>query len=509
MQMDLPIDWEKIVQGRTTPVGTFLQNDRKKFPLFLVRLPNRVNLDDITVEFGPIDCHHYTPEGSLISLKIIFKDIFEYELEVDCLFNPQNQAQKSFFHRLSATHFVDMVVIADEPDFPIIGNKTLYWSGMERKRVKSIFLNKHIFSIRTINWPDLKRRYLSEHPPYKGSLSSINDSKSLIDIYKLQRNFQTEKLCGRLFSTRQPALIDFLETINNSAISATSIAKKYRLAPSGLVMINYFTEQNTQMRLFPQYPIWVEGEQSFSANGPMSSIKAIFWYPFIPLGKPSSERYHSFRQTWVLEMINMAGTVDATYYYSPNQEWVTPLESYTCPTNACTKKIHANGGRSLLECDQCRCLKEQKTNWFMIMLLVVLGFFAERETIVVHEDTNYKDTAKSATKKQSAKPTEHSYTMVRFDASLKKVYPHKEHKHQKASWLEETLAVDPDAVLYVDRSIAQTQRLLRHERFTHKRGQFITVKSHERRVPMKISEIRRKLTHVFASKFEAEEGEGK
>ena len=105
-------------------------------------------------------------------------------------------------------------------------------------------------------------------------------------------------------------------------------------------------------------------------------------------------------------------------------------------------------------------------------------------------------------------PVEHEYYIVSFDASMRKrnlaqASPQRRESEQYDSWLAAMRQIDPESIVYVKHDFRQTIRRLdpaRNPRWKQK--QTVMVKPYSKRLPMKVINLQRRMTHVIASAYE-------
>jgi hypothetical protein len=95
--------------------------------------------------------------------------------------------------------------------------------------------------------------------------------------------------------------------------------------------------------------------------------------------------------------------------------------------------------------------------------------------------------------------------LVQFDASVKHAAPPPGLAEQetRGSWVASALEIDPSSVVYVRRDFGQGQRHLDPERNPRwRKKKTVEVRAHARRVPMRVSNVQRRITRVVASSYE-------
>lgn len=240
---------------------------------------------------------------------------------------------------------------------------------------------------------------------------------------------------------------------------------------------------------------------------------------------------------WLLSLVMEDGTEHCLYeYFEAECHWgIIPrpaaygygtMQQEDCPTGDCQVEQDVDdesgerlGPLYLLPCDLCTVTLAFWRSWFVTALLAVTGEFAATEDIdwpQRREDASRK-VARGTTGKYDEIRVKHNYYLVSFDASIR--YRHHQpaptlededtHAAQQAgtrgSWVEAAQQVDPDSVVYALESFGATERRLdpaRNPRWKEKRT--VPVRGHQRRVPMRVATLRRKITRVVRCNFPSE-----
>ena len=499
--MELLSDWKKRLQDPQIPADFFLQPHKKRFPLLVIKIPGGIGMQDITtISFGALQWHEYVPQGPLVRVPVLICDTLGNILTLNCLLNPKEREQerRGLCARLVSTSYIDIVLVTDTPGFPVIGTKNVYWTSEERKYVQACMHRPVASTEYTRNWINVRKQYAQEHPMRQGILSSLSKKVPLIERYKVRRHVKSVYQYNAFTTSRKPGLY-LMQEVGESALENIHRTRKYRLAPSSLAMITYLYHQTCEITLLPSISLWIEGEDLCSLSSSYPSIKALFWYPFV-LSEKQDKASHSYQHTWVLEVIDEQGETLVSYYYSPQQHWFLSLD-HVCPSNTCHLPSTTKEEHLTVACPGCQSQMDVLVSWFLLTFLVVSGYFAEKEyTEIPPEEPS---SLLGITPEGNQAPASYRYQFVHFDASIKKVRPTFPSHSSGKSWLQDTLEVNPEAIVYVNHHIQATHRTLRHERFTYKRDQTIPVKSHEKRIPMKIMELRKKIIQVGAKKYRA------
>jgi len=232
---------------------------------------------------------------------------------------------------------------------------------------------------------------------------------------------------------------------------------------------------------------------------------------------------------WSLHFIEEDGAASTHYYYyEQSQAWaIMPDGPLPCPTGDCitdedVSELSGLVEKFVLPCAFCETLMAYWRSWFVTALLVATGEFAETEAAEWprHSERTTRKVARPNSKKYDEIPVEHSYYLVNFDASVKKVgnpangtpldnSEAKEEPTLRGSWVAAAQEIDPTAVVYVRKDFGTTERRLdpaRNPRW--KREQTVRVKGHSRRVPMRVATLQRKITRIIASKYQPKEADG-
>ncbi len=272
---------------------------------------------------------------------------------------------------------------------------------------------------------------------------------------------------------------------------------KYRWTPSATSMIAYLLESgiNSGIITLPSKSMWIEIEE------PITAVQSVLLDYFAT----NSNFPPDITEAWALHLFNGIGeefwnahifhTREDSYYFGASA-------FHICRTGECRPKIDGE----ITPCESCLHLMEYWIPWIGMAHLILKGTFQEQEETAEIEEVIEKTTRKVPRSDKPHKFTEqaieHRYRVIRFDACMRKARKQREPQEPRGSWVEATLAINPDAIVYVSRHIGKTERTFYHERFTYKRGQTINVRAHDKRIPMKISLLRKKITRVVASKFE-------
>jgi hypothetical protein len=330
----------------------------------------------------------------------------------------------------------------------------------------------------------------------------------------------------------------------------TESSQKYRLTRSGMAMVAALRPQpllrgessmsvlmeiadhkrpldpdiETPIAQLPGAPIWIELVEPINVN--TGDIAAIFFtcadrevdYQ-LSLPQPRGLRKmleQSVRKPgdefrWSLHFIDSNGIPRSHYeYYERAQRWgIIPHGEEPCPTDECvTEEWEDAEGFTQYKvnpCPFCATILGYWRSWFVTALLAVSGEFAETEEVEWPVQT--EEVVRKVLRPHSAKfdqiTVKHDYYIVSFDASVKKHLKPQDPGEPRGSWIEAAREIDPDSVVYVRHNFGQTERVLdpaRNPRWKAKKT--VTVRPHERRVPMKIDTLQHKITLVVASKYQ-------
>lgn len=355
--------------------------------------------------------------------------------------------------------------------------------------------------------------------------------KSLIERYReVQQNKPQEPL-GQMILRKQGVL--GLKFVNAMIDCSIDISQKYRLTSSAIAMLHFLCrpqelERTVALPHLGDLDRWIEFEKPIDTPYEMPlhaiclakmSSRAVFERALkqVPLspGQRDVMEYNLFHQNspylpykqsdtlWSYDVLDQDGRVfwkvafrlteNATYEY-------LQAPDYRCPWNACE---YLDGG--LWNCQKCKDAFKFFISWLQTCQLMLSGAFTEHEEQLGNKEVSEYVTRqaqdKTKTWVQKDIRVEHRYKIVTFDACLRKTQPKPDVTSPRGSWVEAVKAIDPDMIVYVQKHITQTARTLRHERYVNKRGQTITIKPHDKRIPMKLSELKRKVTRVVASKY--------
>ena len=316
------------------------------------------------------------------------------------------------------------------------------------------------------------------------------------------------------------------------SITLAQTPHKYLWTPSACAMAAYLIQplildsQPYMMSLPHDRHLWIEFEQV--QTRPEGEIDGLFL--MVTSDKPTLleavKSYHPPKEilqrflvdiqaepqveTWTLTLVGIDGLPiwNMGIESKGNDATWLPTPWYRCPWGRCRTEQKPDGTLFHL-CDGCRDVLAHWMSWTNTAWLMIRGDFQEREEVEKPEERIVRTTRKVPRTDKPNKFTEiaieHHYHVIRFDASVRKVAPTREAVEHRGSWVELAREIDPEAVVYVDKNIGTTSRVLRHERFTHKRGQMIAVKAYQKRIPMRVDQLRRKLVRVEAARFQEAE----
>lgn len=375
-----------------------------------------------------------------------------------------------------------------------------------------------------INRYDLQKWIVDNRQKAQLPIGFMNPSKSLIDIYHARQSTSKDEALGKAVIQKKGEL--GLHFINTMSHISTEYSKKYRFRSSAINMLTYLSSGEgsdaTYHITLPPTSVWLELETPLlTPKGFLSAInfrkmEVDKWMIATQrkLSIPSSLYQLMYEEivahssdippeSWGFELICCNGAVFEQMLYTPKRqrgEWRRKGDA--CPT---CDRVQAG---ELMHCPECMLCLDYYASLLNTSLLMISGAFAESEEPPAYEQVSEQVLSRvpreNNPKKTKVTISTRHYSIVTFDACHKTLPTGTETREERGSWIEAAKAVDPNAILYVDRHIAKTERTLHHARYINKRGQTITVKAHNKRIPMKASELKRKITRVIASKFESE-----
>lgn len=266
---------------------------------------------------------------------------------------------------------------------------------------------------------------------------------------------------------------------------------------------------------FPALPLWIESEGSTIETGGMQAQGFYLSHHYHPeiIKRSKSPVLHApdmqdmvkqnwKNELWFCDIVGVGGAVVYNFGISPEGDF-TVTEGHVCPWRQCT---YPN------ICDMCKAHLVFWGFWTVVALLMIEGNFAVAPDLTeypeIHETIRRRveHTGKSNPKKKKYIEETLTYHVISFDACVKQPapsIPDPDHEvEHRGSWIAQAQEIDPDSVIYLDHHIAQFSRTLKHPRFVNKVGQTIEVSAHEKRIPVKISELTQRITRVVASKYQ-------
>jgi hypothetical protein len=329
----------------------------------------------------------------------------------------------------------------------------------------------------------------------------------LIERYYAASRLSQERQQARL--QKDPVRFPLIEHMLRSQAlhqHACNYAKKSFLSMSAIRLVSYLQPTpgiRTRPLHLPTTPVWIEAE--YPVLAPHRAVSGVFFWSAFAF-HPS---WACFQGKWNLTLIDGQGTGLMTFEYCEMSEsWgFSPL--HTCPFQSCMalsakQGYHLFAEVALQPCRKCLEALDHWQSWFATALAAVQGDFAQTidaqptsiRTCAVRKE---KD---PATKQHGEVVVEHVYSWITFDACIKRRSPSRivTIGEKRDSSQDQVPELDPESILYVTRSIASTERVLdpaRCARWKFKRT--ITVRAHEKRVPMKVDKLQQRFVRVIAS----------
>jgi hypothetical protein len=276
-------------------------------------------------------------------------------------------------------------------------------------------------------------------------------------------------------------------------------------------------EQDLWKIKFPELPLWIESQGSYIETGTMKAQGFLLTHHYHPevVKRVKSPVLHDHdmqdmvqkqwkENDWFCDVVGLHGEV--VYSFGVNASGDPCItEGHVCPWKQCTFPD---------VCDQCKAHLVFWGFWTVIALLMIEGNFATspelseypQVTETVRRRIEDRGT-KSNPKKKKYVEEQLTYHIINFDACVRKASPgaipeSEREVEQRSSWVQQSLEIDPDSIIYLDKHIAQFQRTLKHPRFVNKQGQTVAVREHEKRIPVKVKELTQRITRVIASRYE-------
>ncbi len=194
-------------------------------------------------------------------------------------------------------------------------------------------------------------------------------------------------------------------------------------------------------------------------------------------------------------------TVDAQ---ASHPDHVIEFKRSSCPSGGCQALGRKPGeGMYVGElCDECQAADQYYMSFYLNMMRLVAGELSEtevREAPAMRQEVSVRKTPQ-ADKPWKFKETQqrHSFQIITFNVQKRVVRPRPEPIQPRGSWVDQC---DPEQLFYVDRHIGEKERTLRHPKFwrhVQTYGDKVKVRSHEKRIPMKLETIRLKMKRAIA-----------
>jgi hypothetical protein len=387
-------------------------------------------------------------------------------------------------------------------------------------------------------------------------------SKPLIEKYFTHLRVRDEETRARIKREERldgPGLNYNLVVLNQYTTTYMHMAEqaqKYRMARSGQAMVDALRPRpllrdelsltvlseiaahtraldpdiETPVAQVPGAAIWIELDQPILTQN--DEIAALFFtcadreieYQ-LSLHQPKlvhdmlmdSARKPTSQYRWSLHFINADGVPKTHYEYAEvAQQWAILPGGEPCPTGECVTEEYLDDESfrhyRVIPCPFCSVLLAHWRAWFTTALLTVSGEFAETEDtewpVQVEEVT--RKVARPHSPKYDEVKIRHEYYLVAFDASVKQartVYPGE--VIHRGSWVDAAREINPDAVVYMRKGFGATERLLdpsRNPRWKEKK--VVPVRGHDRRIPVRVETLQRRITYVVASKYKDDDING-
>ena len=298
--------------------------------------------------------------------------------------------------------------------------------------------------------------------------------------------------------------------------TAIQVSKKYIFSPSAVqfqhdLMLKNEKKMGTVKKemLYPETCIWIEAEGE--TLGPNDQIKAFYmvhvYHPTVLRAAPQHLqdimndpefiepiREHSEESSWTITLISKENKKLFIFDVTQDGEFALS-DTHVCPYGECSSD-------SKEPCQGCKNYLYFWGVWLVVALMMIKGQFATTPEPADFPEIKQHIRRRMESdnpKKKKYHEEDLSFKIVNFDACLKKTkYEPQEDREERGSWVEQAMEIDPDSVIYVDKSIASFPRQLRSPYFVNKRGQTIDVTGHERRIPMKLKDV---ITRVVASQY--------
>lgn len=342
----------------------------------------------------------------------------------------------------------------------------------------------------------------------------------------------TEKQAKESLAFRQVSQLERMstETSLELTMQGLKISKKYLFTQSANLFHKVMLyqrirasektslEQDLWKVKFPDLPLWIECEGSYIETGSMKAQGFFLTHHYHPevVKRVKSPMLHDpdmqdmvqkqwEENDWFCDIVGLQGEV--VYSFGINASGDPCItEGHVCPWNACTFPD---------VCSHCQAHIIFWGFWTVIALLMIEGNFATSPELTEYPQVTevvrrrVGDKGKCNPKKKKYAEEHLTYHVINFDACVRKAEPatriDPDHEiEQRGSWMRQSLEIDPDSIIYLDKHIAQFQRTLKHPRFTHKQGQTIATREHEKRIPVKVKELTQRITRVIASKYQKE-----
>lgn len=302
------------------------------------------------------------------------------------------------------------------------------------------------------------------------------------------------------------------------SMQSIKVAKKYNFTESALLfqramMVEQATKWKTiQMDdFYPDGPLWIWSDDAY-IDGQSSQASAFYirniYHPLVKATLPrhikqilddrdiveAMEQESEALPAWIVDILD--GHAETRFAFQIEQNGNFSFgDKHVCPWETCDP----NDPEPCLSCKNYLLFWGV---WLIVALMMIKGQFAttpEPSEFPERTEQVRRRVESDNPKKKKYEQEDFTYRIVNFDACLKKPAIHDDHDQRGAtSWVEQAKEIDPDAVVYVDKNIASFPRQLRSPYFVNKQGQTIDVKSHEKRIPVKLRDV---ITRVVASKI--------
>lgn len=296
---------------------------------------------------------------------------------------------------------------------------------------------------------------------------------------------------------------------------------KYRFTSSAMAMLSHLHQSRLVVPMpTTVQPIWIEFSHPLTLDSHINGIAlppvdAVYYSEHYPKSarhlssSPQIEQYiQQTQDMYNLELLNIQTQSVFALWHDTVKHSFSFAMPHSCPIGECEERkityLQGLASRDLTPCQYCLIASQTFQRLFALALAMIRGDFTEN---VEQKPATQRERVLRKEKAQGKKPriytVEQVYHIIEFDASVKPVaVSSHEQKEPTSSWLEEALAINPDSIIYVVKSIAQTQRHLKlydafGNRTRWKSEQVVTVKGHDKHVPMKTGT----LTIVKASKY--------